>query len=60
MQVAAVYVPVLQTALGTVGLDLAAWGWIALASVPVFVVPEAVKALVRRRERPSKATVPEG
>jgi Ca2+-transporting ATPase len=51
LQVAAVYVPVLQTALGTVGLDLAAWGWIALASVPVIVVPEVVKAIARRRER---------
>ncbi len=53
LQVAAVYVPVLQTALGTVGLDAAAWGWIALAAVPVFVVPEAIKAVLRYRARRS-------
>ena len=49
LQVAAVYFPPLQAALQTAPLTPADWGLIALAAVPVFVVPEAAKALRHRR-----------
>jgi Ca2+-transporting ATPase len=43
LQVSAVYLPVLQTALHTAPLGLADWGLILAAAAPVFVVTELVK-----------------
>lgn len=43
LQVCAVYVPFLQTALHTTPLSLADWGWILALAVPVFLVGEAYK-----------------
>lgn len=43
LQVAALHVPVLQTALRTVPIGLANWGLIAIAALPLIIVPEAIK-----------------
>ena len=38
-------------ALQTVPLDLDAWALIALIAAPVFIVPEVIKVVLRRRSR---------
>ena len=43
LQVAAVYVPALQSALYTVPLGLQEWLTIGLFAVPVFAIPEVIK-----------------
>ncbi|KAA5547085.1 HAD-IC family P-type ATPase [Roseiconus nitratireducens] len=45
LQVAAVYVPVLQNALRTVPLDAETWGRMVVLVLPVFVIPELCKWL---------------
>ncbi len=53
LQVAAVYVPLLQTALHTVPLAARDWLHIAAVALPLLVVPEIVKrVLARRRGHP--------
>jgi Ca2+-transporting ATPase len=47
LQVASVYVPVLQAALRTVPLTLSDWGRIVALAAPIFIVVEAVKWLGR-------------
>jgi Ca2+-transporting ATPase len=51
LQLAAVYVPILQVALQTVPLGWGWWGLILLVAAPVFLIPEAVKGLNRLRQR---------
>jgi Ca2+-transporting ATPase len=48
LQVAAVYVPFLQSALHTVPLGFRDWGYIALFALPVFLVPELWKWRISR------------
>jgi Ca2+-transporting ATPase len=43
LQVAAVYLPVLQRALHTVPLTWGDWGFIAVLAAPIFLIPEGVK-----------------
>ncbi|EMI46496.1 cation-translocating P-type ATPase [Rhodopirellula sp. SWK7] len=50
MQVAAVYVPLLQSALHTVPLAWQDWALIVAVALPVFLVTEAVKVIASRRE----------
>ncbi|MEP1646915.1 HAD-IC family P-type ATPase, partial [Rhodopirellula bahusiensis] len=45
LQVAAVYVPAMQSILHTVPLSLADWGLIVVVSLPVFVLVECIKAI---------------
>ncbi len=47
LQVAAVYVPMLQQALHTVSLEWTDWAIIAALSAPVFVVTETAKCVIR-------------
>ena len=49
LQVAAIYLPVLQTALHTVPLGLEEWVIILIFSAPIFVVPEFIKARYARQ-----------
>jgi Ca2+-transporting ATPase len=49
LQVAVVYVPFLQTAFGTVPLDLSDWLWVLAVSVPIFVGGELIKMRRSRR-----------
>jgi Ca2+-transporting ATPase len=51
LQVAAVYVPFLQTALQTVPLGWNDWLLIALVAAPVFIVPEGIKLVLARRSK---------
>ena len=50
LQVAAVYIPFFQVLLHTVPLDLEHWIWIMALSLPLIVVPEAVKRLAGVRQ----------
>jgi Ca2+-transporting ATPase len=43
LQVAAVYLPVLQTALHTVPLGIRDWGFMLAAAAPVFIIVEGYK-----------------
>jgi len=45
LQVAAVYLPVLQTSLHTVPLGWSEWGMIFMVAVPIFLLMEMVKGL---------------
>ncbi|MEP2307387.1 cation-translocating P-type ATPase C-terminal domain-containing protein, partial [Rhodopirellula bahusiensis] len=47
MQVAAVYVPALQSILHTVPLSLADWGLIIAVAVPILILVECGKAITR-------------
>ncbi len=49
LQVGAVYLPILQTALGTTGLTASDWGRIVAVSLPILAVGELLKLRVRRR-----------
>jgi Ca2+-transporting ATPase len=51
LQVCAVYVPFLQTALHTMPLGWKDWGLIFLVALPVFVLTEMYKWLVWRRQQ---------
>ncbi len=51
LQVAAIYVPFLQTALQTVPLGWDEWKLIALVAAPIFVVPEVYKLIVHHRAK---------
>ncbi|HMB94377.1 MAG TPA: HAD-IC family P-type ATPase, partial [Rhodothermales bacterium] len=51
LQVAAVYVPFLQTALQTVPLGWNDWLLIVLVAAPVFLVPEGIKLVLARRSK---------
>ncbi len=49
LQVAAVYVPFLQSALHTVALGWADWALLAAVSLPIFLITEGVKVVRSRR-----------
>ena len=52
LQVCAVYVPALQSALGTTALRAVDWLVIVAISLPIFLGPEAIKWIrTRRQER---------
>ena len=57
LQVAAVYLPVLQEAFATVPLTLQDWGILLAISAPIFVFSEAYKWLGHYRNNSSRATV---
>jgi Ca2+-transporting ATPase len=59
LQVAAVYFPPFQAALGTAPLTLADWGLIVTVAMPVFIVPEARKLVRHRRRRAGSPAQPE-
>jgi len=52
LQVAAVYVPFLGDALHTVPLEATDWLWVVGLSLPVFLVPEALRAWRNRASHP--------
>ena len=56
LQVAAIYVPWLQTALSTLPLDLQAWKMIGLVAAPVFIAGEGFKLFKRHANRKDKIT----
>jgi len=58
LQLLAVYLPVLQTALRTVPLRLSDWALMIGLGLPLLAVPEAVKWRLSRRMHPLGATIP--
>lgn len=52
-QIAAVHLPGLSDALGTTGLTLRDWLLLALIAVPILLIGEAAKTILRRAERSS-------
>ncbi len=49
LQAAVVYIPFLQTAFGTVALNLTDWLWVLAVSIPIFVGGELIKMRRSRR-----------
>ncbi|MCG8467959.1 MAG: cation-transporting P-type ATPase [Gemmatimonadetes bacterium] len=57
IQILAVYYPPLQRILGTTSLALVDWLHMVVVALPVFLVPEAIKWLLRLRNRTDRGLV---